>query len=144
MVKRSTIGGLLAAAALGLAAFAILRKPSDVIPQSSFTQTIPTFNISAPLDFTAPLPFKTIAQQIAEFDFGFTEVTVATAGRRLRQTSCSGGRSCTSGGDINRAGSKARQELAARGFQNISVSGGVATAFQTVPTNVFTPQLTTV
>jgi len=144
MVKRSTIGSILGAAALGIAAFVILRNPANALPQSNPAQTIPTFSTSTPLDFSAPLPFKTIAQQINEFDFGFTEVTLATAGRSLRQTSCSGGRSCTSGGDINRAGSKARQELAARGFTNISVAGGVARATAIIPTNTFTAKLTSV
>jgi len=144
MVKRSTIGSVLVAAALGLAAFLIIRKPRLDVPSSSFQSTFTAPTFTSPLDFSAPLPFKTIGQQIAEFDFGFTEVTLATAGRTLRQSSCSGGRSCTSGGDINRAGAAARNELRARGFTNISVQSGVATAFTTIPTNTFRAKLTTV
>jgi len=144
MVKRSTIGAIVGAIALGLIATAIIRKPSNIIPQTSFSQVQFQNTILDPIDFSAPLPFKSIAQQRAEFDFGFVRTAVASSGRSLSQSSCSGGRSCTSGGDINRAGSKARQELALRGFTDIDVSRGVATAFRTFATNIFMPQLTTV
>jgi len=138
MVKRSTIGSILGAAALGIIAFAIIRKPRLDIPQSSSAQAIPTFTFSTPSDFSQPLPFKTIAQQINEFDFGIVRVPIATAGSTLRQSSI------TSGSDINRAGAKARNELRAQGFTDISVQSGVATAFSTFATNTFIPRLTSV
>jgi len=139
MVKRSTIGSILAAGALAFAAFAILRKPSDVIPQTSFTQEIPVSVASTPLDFSTPLPFKPISQQIAEFDFGIKPFIIGSASP-LRQTSCSGGRSCISGGDINRAKSAFRQQFL--GVPGVMFTG--FTAFVNRPTNVFQAQLTTV
>jgi len=139
MVKRSSIGAAVGLAALGLFAFAILRKPSNVIPQTNFTQEIPVSVAQTPLDFSAPLPFKTIAQQIAAFDFGIKPFIIGSTSP-LRQTSCSGGRSCISGGDINRAKSEFRQQFL--GVPGVMFSG--FTAFVNRPTNVFVPQLTSV
>jgi len=144
MVKRSTIGSILVAAALGIAAFAIIRKPRLDIPQSGSAQAIPTFTFSTPLSFSEPLPFKTIAQQINEFDFGIVRVPIASAGTRLRQGTDTAGGIGITGSDINRAGSKARNELRLQGFTDISVQSGVATAFKTIATNTFIPRLTSV
>jgi len=139
MVKRSSIGAALGLAALGVFAFIALRKPSNVIPQSNFTQEIPVSVASTPLDFSTPLPFKTIGQQIAEFDFGIKEFIIGSTSP-LRQTSCSGGRSCISGGDINRAKSAFRQQFL--GVPDVMFRG--FTAFVLRPTKTFIPQLTSV
>jgi len=139
MVKRSTIGAIVGAAALGFLAFTVLRNPTNVIPQSNVTQEIPVSVASTPLDFSTPLPFKTIAQQVSEFDFGIQPFIIGSTSP-LRQTSCSGGRSCISGGDINRAKSAFRQQFL--GVPDVMFRG--FTAFVLRPTNVFQAQLTTV
>jgi len=144
MVKRSTIGAILGAVALGIVASVIIRNPGNIISSLGPAPTISSGVVSPPLNFSQPLPFKSIEQQRAEFDFGFVERTLATAGRPLSQTSCSGGRSCTSGGDINRATAQARAELSARGFTNIVTGTGTARAIGIFATNTFVPRLTSV
>jgi len=139
MVKRSTIGAILGAVALGIVASIVIRNPSGGISPLGPAPPLPTSVISTPLDFSAPLPFKSIAQQRAEFDFGIQEFTIGST-TALRQTSCSGGRSCISGGDINRAKSAFRQQF-------LNVPGVMFEGFRAFvlrPTNVFKPELTTV
>jgi len=139
MVKRSTIGSVLVAAALGLAAFVIIRNPSNVIPQSNFQQTFAAPLIADPLDFSAPLPFKTIAQQVAEFDFGIQAFPVGAAA--VGRQSTGGGLGAISGGDINRAKSKFKQQFRGRTDVFFTTSGGVIQAFVNRATKTFQPSL---
>jgi len=80
MVKRSTIGAILGAVALGFVALTIIRNPSNFISSLSPAPQLPPSVISTPLNFSQPLPFKTIAQQIAEFDFGLVDVVIGSVG----------------------------------------------------------------
>lgn len=64
---------LLALGILGAASFALFRKPIDSVSKNSISQTL---SLSRPtIDFSNPLPFKTIEQQRKEFIPTFTSET---------------------------------------------------------------------
>ena len=56
---------VLALGILGAVSFALLRKPTNTISKSSFPQTLSVLRPT--IDFSNPLPFKTIEQQRKEF-----------------------------------------------------------------------------
>jgi len=140
MVKRSTIGGILGAIALGFIALTIIRNPSDIISSLSIAPSFSSSVISPALDFSEPLPFKSIAQQRAEFDFGLVDVTIGSVG--LRQ-STGGGIGAISGGDINREISRRLSAFRAQGI-NATLGPNNTFIIKDVPTRTFSPQLTTV